>query len=439
MKRIKKIVCLLICIVLISSILAISGIQNASAVNYKSFSLNNNWYSGSITSTNTEQFYKFSLTSDGEITIKLMHYMDCYFYIYNEDFSNTICYKGIYGGSSTSPETETYTYNLSKGDYYIKVSAYKTGNYKLCGNFISFDCNEIEPNNFDNAVSLAESFILKGCFTSTDTSDDWYKIYVPTTCSVDFKLKHYMECYFSIFNDDLSVTIHNKSIYGGSSTSPETETYTYNLSKGDYYIKVSAYKTGKYELNWKMNFSPEIPENLIITNNKAKQISMNWEEVDDCDGYQIQKKEGRKWSTIGTTNQSYFTAKKLNPSKKYSFRIRSYTTYKGKNYYSNWSEIKTTVTTPIKVKLISVKRNSFRGINIKWKKLQGVSGYQIQYSQNKNFSSYNTYTVNNKSKSASINYLYSYRNYFVRVVAYKTYDGDRYFGPRSKMKSVYIK
>ncbi len=439
MKRIKKIVSLLLCVIFISSALTVGGIQSTSAINYKAFYLNDSWYSGSITETNTEQFHKFTLTSDGQITIKFMHYMSCYLYIYNEDFSTRNLYDDAGGGSSSSPVTDTYTCDLSKGSYYIKVSEYGTGNYKLSGNFTSFGCNEIEPNDFDNAQNLSESTIVKGCFTSTDRSDDWYKIYVPATCDVNFKLKHYRSCYLYIYNDDLSLRILYDDAGGGSFSSPVTDTYTYDLSKGNYYIKVSEYGTGKYELSWEMDFAPDTPDGFVITNNKAKKISMDWEDVDDCTGYQVQKKENGKWNTIATTGSTYFVAKKLQPAKKYSFRVRSYRTYKGKNYYSNWSEVKTTVTTPKKPTLTSVKRGGYRGMTVKWKKVKGATGYQIQYSTDKNFSSYYTYTIDGNKKSATVNYLSSYRNYYVRVVAYKTHDYTRYFGARSNVKSVYIK
>ena len=74
---------------------------------------------------------------------------------------------------------------------------------------------------------------------------------------------------------------------------------------------------------------------------------------------------------------------------------------------------------------------------VKWKKKSGVSGYQIQYAIKSNFKGAKTKTVKKASTvSAKIKKLKSKKKYYVRVRAYKTIKGKKYYSAWSKKKSV---
>lgn len=435
MKKLKNLICTVLCL-----LMAVTSLPMVSAadVNYKTLPLDDNWQTGTITESNTEDFYKFTLTSDGEVTLKVMHYMSCYFDIYNEDFSQTIRDGRLYDGSSSSPTTDSFSYSLSKGSYYIKISKRDTGNYKLRGTFISYGCNEKEPNDFDSASNLSQGTTVKGCLTQTNSSEDWYKIYVPTNCSVTFKIKHYMACYFDVYNYDVSETIRDGRLYSGSSTSPYTDALTYDLSSGYYYIKVSVRDYGKYELSWSMNINVEIPTNLYVTSNSTTAVKLKWDRV-TAEGYQLQQKINGKWTNITTTNKTNYTISKLRPAVKHIFRVRAYKTYQNKKYYSKWSNTITTCTNPDKVTLNTVKSTGYGSFTAKWKQVNG-NGYQVQYSKYKDFSYYNYYTVSGKSNtSKTVTWLYSKQKYYVRVRAYRTIANTTYYGKYSNVKAVKTK
>lgn len=78
----------------------------------------------------------------------------------------------------------------------------------------------------------------------------------------------------------------------------------------------------------------------------------------------------------------------------------------------------TTVKAPAKttVKLSKAKKTS---IKVSWKKISGVSAYQIQYSTSKNFKNAKTVKVSAKSASKVLKKLKKNKKYYVRVRSYK--------------------
>ncbi len=79
------------------------------------------------------------------------------------------------------------------------------------------------------------------------------------------------------------------------------------------------------------------------------------------------------------------------------------------------------VTKPKKVSVRSAKVSGKKKIIVKWRKINGASGYQLQVSQKKNFKSVQKNMLIKKSKaiSATVKKLKSGKKYYVRVRAYK--------------------
>ena len=86
------------------------------------------------------------------------------------------------------------------------------------------------------------------------------------------------------------------------------------------------------------------------------------------------------------------------------------------------------------VKKLRAKSSAFF---VKWKKVSGISGYQIQYSTNKKFKGAKKVFVNSKSAvSKTVKNLKSQKVYYVRVRTYKTVNKTKYFSSWSRYKSV---
>ena len=67
-------------------------------------------------------------------------------------------------------------------------------------------------------------------------------------------------------------------------------------------------------------------------------------------------------------------------------------------------------------------------LKVTWKKNSAVSGYQIQYSTSKKFTSAKTVTVKGyKTTSKTIKSLKAKKTYYVRVRTYKTVNGKKVY------------
>jgi hypothetical protein len=86
-------------------------------------------------------------------------------------------------------------------------------------------------------------------------------------------------------------------------------------------------------------------------------------------------------------------------------------------------------------KIDSIKKAK-KSLKIKWKRVQGVKGYQIQYSVSKKFKKAKKITVKNgKTTSKTIRKLKAKRKYYVRVRTYSIIKKKKYYSKWSKVKS----
>ncbi|MCI9094002.1 MAG: fibronectin type III domain-containing protein [Coprobacillus sp.] len=86
----------------------------------------------------------------------------------------------------------------------------------------------------------------------------------------------------------------------------------------------------------------------------------------------------------------------------------------------------------------SAKSSAKKKITVKYKKVTGASGYQIAY-QKSGSKKWTYTTVSSKSASKTLTKLTSKKNYKVKVRAYKTVSGKKYYGTYSATKTVKVK
>ena len=91
---------------------------------------------------------------------------------------------------------------------------------------------------------------------------------------------------------------------------------------------------------------------------------------------------------------------------------------------------------PAKMKKPSLK-NGKQKITVSFKRAAGVTGYQIAYSANKR--QYQYMNVSAKNAKIVLQNLISKRNYYVKIRAYKTIDGKRYYGSYSPVSRIKTK
>lgn len=110
------------------------------------------------------------------------------------------------------------------------------------------------------------------------------------------------------------------------------------------------------------------------------------------------------------------------------------------NYFGESTTMLLTVK-PEKAVLSSVKAGKSKTLKVKWKKDTKASGYEIQYSTDKNFrKNVKKVTISkNKTTSTTIKKLKGGKKYYVRVCAVKKISGGKLTGAYSKAKSVKVK
>ena len=73
-----------------------------------------------------------------------------------------------------------------------------------------------------------------------------------------------------------------------------------------------------------------------------------------------------------------------------------------------------------------------------WKKVSGISGYEIQYGINKSFKKAKTTTAKSSLKTKTITKLTNKKKYYFRMRAYKKVSGTKVYGGYSSKKTVKI-
>lgn len=172
----------------------------------------------------------------------------------------------------------------------------------------------------------------------------------------------------------------------------------------------------------------------------SSSLELEWDEYDGkADGYQIQQYKNGEWKTIKTVGKTFYAKiTGLSPAKDYKFRIRAYKIINNYKYYGTPSKVFTNFTLPNNVKAPTLSTKS-KAITVKWNKVT-CSGYEIQYAKGtSNMSNAKKVTVSNSASSKKITGLVKGRRYYVRIRAYKTFNGKKYYSDWSSKKSIIVK
>lgn len=122
--------------------------------------------------------------------------------------------------------------------------------------------------------------------------------------------------------------------------------------------------------------APETPTGLSVIETLDKQITLAWDAVEGAQSYLIEKFNGTRWVSAGTSKTTELTVKSLKAESEYEFRVIAV----GKTGKSIAGEpiIETTAIaiplTPSKLKAFAVDSDS---IALTWKAVTGATEYQI--------------------------------------------------------------
>ena len=412
-------------------------------------------------------------------------------------YADVLCDYEFWQYSSTKPSSPTgYTGNLDKNFWYkdtkIKTENLKTS--KITGDAVALTWDDAGDAEMYRVYRYNEETGKYGYLgTVSDTT------YTDKNLQAGTQYKYKVRCmwtiggnnYFGTYSSVVSAVtlpakVENVSISGRSSTkitltwdaagdvsgyrilqhNSDSDTYeeiasvgadvtSYEVAKlasaSVYCFKVQAHKTADAQTSLG-DLSDEVVavtkpgkgSGLAIEATGSATIELTWKKTARADGYQIYRLDeasGKyvKLATIKGNEIFTYTDSGLFSARTYSYKVRAYKTYEKKNYYGSFSAVTTQTTKPEKVKGVKLTTKA-SSVTIKWNKAEGVTGYQV-YRLNAKTKKYEKIaTVKGESKISYTNKkLKKGSTYSYKVRAYKTVEGNEYFGSYSAVVKIKVK
>lgn len=223
-----------------------------------------------------------------------------------------------------------------------------------------------------------------------------------------------------------------------------TKTLTSLSSSSVYYIKICPYLIAQEQKIYgdfsqvKETVTLPLAVSIKAASSKENAATIKWKEVSGVSGYCLEYSSSKNFSSaknVRVTSTEY-TVKNLTSCKTYYFRLKAYKTFGGENYYGAYGDAVSVTVKPSAVKFTSLTRSSNK-VTVKWTAAENISGYEIKYSENKNFSSAETLRVSAGSEcKKTITSLSSATSYYFKIRSYKTLNGEKIYGSYSSVKRV---
>jgi len=288
----KKIMSVALASVVASSALAMSALSVSAATVSEKESNNTmetanavtlgNTVKGSLAESDRADFYRVVLSSSGCLTVDLSAYMEYIdFLVYDAD-GNNIYGNHPYWNSNSQKITAKYSFDLTKGTYYISASVYanRYGDYELKTAFESAGESFTETgsgtnNNMVKASGIKLSTEYKGQLAMNDSAD-FYKLTLPSSGCLKVNITAYMEYVSFNVYDEEGNEVYSHAPYWTATMETIVANYDLELTKGTYYIAVSKYgnRYGNYTLKASLTSANEsFAESGYGTNNSMKKAS----------------------------------------------------------------------------------------------------------------------------------------------------------------------
>lgn len=436
-------------------------------------------YSGTITQELQKDWYKITVPSAGTMRFSAysgnLKWLTLGLYKEPEALQkNRIVYETEFARNDATERLDgTLNIAVAKGTYYLcaDIRGRKVlGEYLVSVTYSKADETIPEGdygtnNTIDKADAITCGTNYFGFIADNDRYD-WYKFTVGKTEKVRIKLYAQSSQMLLYLHDAAGKQLwydstQSKTVDNGGNRVIDSisgnKTYNKELAAGTYYIKVqNASHTGVYGLSV---MHEHVFSNVLIpatpsangayqqkcicgyvgasnpiyapSNIKLSKTSYTYDGKTKKPTVTVKDSMGNK---ISSSDYSVSYAKGCKKVGTYKVTI----TFKGTEYTG-----KTTKTFTIKPKGTSISKltKGKKRFTVKWKKqTKETTGYEVQYSLNKNFKNAVTENIKkNKTTSATYKKLQAKKTYYVRVRTYKKVSGQNICSSWSKAKSIKTK
>ena len=429
---------------------------HAAVVNY-TLSTNDTYVDGNIAAEGDVHRYKITLSSAGTLTISCQGHDIRYthFTLQNEELEDdfTFIEESVWDSSEETPKTNTQSRVLEKGIYYLSVKGYyndSKGRYRVKAAFKPAGNNETEPNNtFQQAMELPANKTITGLISDRKQDNfDFYKIQVPSGQKITISYQGRIDySTYSVWDKDYNL-IKEETVWGASEESPVSNTFEDTLSAGIYYIKVVPYYdsgTGRYTISWtgsNITAAPTASAAASTTAAAAVTAPKKTEKTDkivkgngsgkvvfvDFLGCKIVKGKKKTLTTkilpadasnkkviwkSGNTKVATVSSNGVVTAKSPGRVLITATAADG----GGASTTRTFYVRPAKMKKPSVISSKKNRIRVKWKKVSGVSGYQVAVSKTKSFDKKTMKNMKQSKTSYAFKSLKSGKLYYIKMRA----------------------
>ena len=174
--------------------------------------------------------------------------------------------------------------------------------------------------------------------------------------------------------------------------------------------------------------------------NEYSGVKIDWNEVVGVTGYKIYRKgpgqtDWKQYRVLSAGTHT-FVDKNVSDYKSYTYTVKAFRSTVASSY--DMTGVKLYRMPGCKAK--TVRSNARKTVDVTWNKVNGVSGYQIQYSTSSKFENYKVATINSSSKlSRRISPLSPGKYYYLRMRTYRRTGGRTYYGGWSSVQRIKVK
>ena len=264
-------------------------------------------YRGQLTNKDTKDFYKFTLSTSGELTLDATANLRYIYYYLYDGTGKQIWYANPNWSSTTGQSVKTYTHHLTSGTYYLACAKEgSTGTYSFKFSFVSANETFKETGNgTNNSMPVANGITFDtlycGQLALNDTKD-FYKFSLSSGTTVTLNASaigmHYI--YYTIYNS-AGTQQWRKNPSWNSTLGTIESSYDIVLPAGTFYLAVE--KDGNYgNYSFTLTRQQMNTPKLLATYNGAHGIGIKWQIEPYADSYEIWRKYQGTWSRIATVS-----------------------------------------------------------------------------------------------------------------------------------------